>query len=106
MPEKLGYLRKANAKEYNSDKEKPLWLSGNHEKLRKISFQCHSSHRAQSSMTKEQAQKQRNSMTVLQSSAATISYVAQKLSNKILSKSNNILTRFVVRLFLCLRFLS
>ena len=40
-------------------------------------------------------------MTVLQKfTAATISYgVAQKLSNKILSKSNNILTRFVVRLF-------
>ena len=54
-----------------------------------------------SSMTKEQAKKHREGMTVLQKfTAATISYgVAQKLSNKILNKSNNILTRFVVRLF-------
>lgn len=98
----MGIYEKQMLKIKTAIKKSPLiGLAATMKSYAKSVFNVTQATGGQATMTKEQAQKHRNSMTVLQKfTAATISYgVAQKISNKILSKSNNILTRFVVRLF-------
>ncbi len=99
---RMGLLEKQKLKLSTAVRKSPIYgLAISMKSYAKSIMRVTTATGAQASVTKEQAKENRKNMTMLEKiTASVISFgLAQKLSNKILSKSNSILTRFVVRLF-------